>query len=495
MQREKKHSREETAVVSQQKRIDEICRQTGLSQHMLHVLLDEHPVVARGRKKTNPLDSAFLIKCPNAAIRSLAKEVLDRHRQEMLHSKEKSRRQKTGDGTATRQQSHSDDQVRKYLLEQREAELKQESMLVSGSTKERERLSPIERDFRMIDEFVGHAKTLGGYLIFVYYVGPEQKGRDNRELRKLENWQPVPKSHLAHFHRDLATRVASCLSHSSQDQREMSDCSKNPAYDPRFIVHHWLATAQGKKHKQLILDNRELFGQQKDYLTKYHEEHQRASLDKFPHYYDPDHDDSEEDDDEVVVTVLDQPGGSSSSRKRTQQERDVETERQRQSELGFEVTDDSYRTLGHDECARLSSMPLPRETHYGLEQLAELTRHFYPLKDAKREFYANFQPIELVKAAAIAFNPDAHAKRAVSEICDRHLQIIERDQAEPLLLQLMENEEARASIKEATAEFVWACFALDLAGLPPPPIERLLEKRKEHAIVLLGEQEQENLSV
>lgn len=441
--------------------IGTIMKKTGVSRFMLDVFIDAQ------NKNNKYFESSILLNdviCANDDIMVMNKEVIERERASFIKDKEIAKRKKittnaSSTTTATpksdkkSKQTITDDMIRKYIIEKREKEILQNKVVIGG-TNERETLPVKERDFLLIWEYLGYAKTNRGYYLFVYYTGPSYKGIDNIELKNPSNWHIVHKSHLIHFHKRIGTQLTHYLKDTLEDQ-ESANRREYPSYDPRFIINKWIESKNGKQYKPLIISNKDAFQHRKDWLIKHWEEEQKSSnKDHRPYYYNDSAEVQEEDDPSIF---------------------NVEKDRLRQQQNGFMISNEDFSHLKTtespgvviDQWNWLSRYPISKETTFSFDELKKISQRAVLSLDQPPEFY-KWQPISLINALIIAFNQEHCIKRITASLCDSKTQILEKDNIIPIFEEIFNDEECQEEIKLATMEYIWSVMAVDFAGRAIP---------------------------
>jgi len=382
---------------------EKLSQETGLSIFMLGVLCDMYEARATN-KHSVPALTLIDIATPNPNLRAMNSDEIERNRSPL-------------------QQQKTADEIRKSILEAHEKKLQTTAVHVACTAdSQQEKLPARERDQAMLWEFVGYARTKSDYFIYVYYVGPSDRGPGNAEHRNLTNWLPVHKSHLLLFHRRI-TRLGEYTKHARQDQPVISAERPMPAYDPRFIVHKWSESKEGKPLKGRVLAQSALFRREEDFLVK----HYKARL-------------------------------------------DVEADRLAQQRCGYVVTDPTLCcSEGRPLCRvtmgqypELRRRPIPEEVTFSLEELVQVGRRLRPEGGASTG--GQWDPLPMMKALIIALNHEAHIKSATTHVFDEHGLILERDNIQPLLDYVLESAECVGEVKKATMELLWATVAADVTS-------------------------------
>lgn len=261
---------------SKQEKIAEIVSETGASEFSLHVYASMY---GKSAMKVNTL---FHIVCPNPKIRSLSKEVVRREAAPTANTTVKT---KTEDGVVThipvKTTKKSDDELRKATVRAREKALHDKIVNVSGSTLVKKSLPNDQKDFRLMFEFLGWGQTDTDFYVFLYYIGPEDKGKDNVELTRHANWHIVPESHLSLFHKRINADYMSYLRQTPLDVKEVVRGSKHIEYDVRYILYKWRNCTKDviKTHVELVEANKALFGFGESLSTKHHKKRTKDEMD------------------------------------------------------------------------------------------------------------------------------------------------------------------------------------------------------------------------
>jgi hypothetical protein len=378
----------------------------GLSEFMLGVLYD---LLRHGSQKKRPFeheDVLLELYCANEAIESLSLERLERDRELIEGDKKKS--------------GLPEEALRKALVSRREKKLAKTQVLLAGTDNQYERLTPEQRDQTMRREFVALASTARGYCIFVYYIGPPGNAD---ELKRPANWLPVPRSHLALFHRHIGPRVSDYYRHTSLQQTEGVAGARDASFDPRFIVTKWLDKRADKAELKL-----QLLGEHA---------HLFKSRTTLPEPQPP---------------YMAQPPAP---------EFDAEADRLAQQARGY-TAPESYARVTMEEFPRLLRVPLDDGITFTLEDLKQVTRGL-------KQPGTPYELAPLLRASAIALAPRAAARRVVPLVADQQRLILERDNAQPLLRALTTDPACIREIQARVTEYCWALMALEAASREVPP--------------------------
>jgi hypothetical protein len=112
-----------------------------------------------------------------------------------------------------------------------------------------------KKDAMLMFDYVGWGVTKSGFVVFVYYTGPENKGANYHELFQASNCKIVPKNHLSHFHKQANSYYKSYLSHTNYCHKQSKFIKEHVRYDTRNFINKW----QGKEHHERIMANKHLF--------------------------------------------------------------------------------------------------------------------------------------------------------------------------------------------------------------------------------------------
>lgn len=432
----------------------ELSSQTGLSQFMLVVAMDL-------LEKHRPLTLIDIV-CPSPTIAVLNKDVIEATRNHCVETKK------------TKKKVYKDDEVRKFIVERREKTLQSEGVRIAGSTMT-EKMENSDKDATLVSEFLGYAHTNKGYFVYVYYVGPATVTKS--DLANLENWIPVHKTHLGHFHRRIKDHKP-YYRHTTIDQVEVANKKDVPLYDPRFMMYKWLAKV-GLVHKPLLERHRCLFlDEDEDFLVRHYEKN--GAL----HYYDENKSD---------CLMIDLTTTTTTTTTMEEEEEaglrsifNVEQDRQRQQANGYRVTDSEVCHVTIEEFPLLSRMPLPTEIDLNMEEFLSISQHTYVNEKRLRppeDFICD--PLVMVKAAIMALNLEMQIRRVPPLVGDAKLQILEGDNVKPILDYIGSHVSCTDVIKEATQHSLLAFMATEaMTREPPPHIKAVLESMGQELVLL-----------
>jgi len=420
--------------------VKELGIQTGLSQFMLQVAMD----LLENQKPLTLIN----IVCPSPDISVLNKEVIEATRNHCVETKK------------TKKKVYTDDEVRKFIVERREKTLQSEGVRIAGSTL-MEKMDNSYKDETLVSEFLGFARTSKDYFVYVYYVGPSTVTKS--DLANPENWIPVHKMHLGHFHRRIKDHKP-YYTHTKYDQVEGA-----PLYDPRFLMYKWLAKA-GQVHRPLLERHRSLFLDEEDFVVRHYEKNSSAL-----HYYDESKRDCLMLD--LTTTMKEEPLGGIFN---------VEQDRQRQQANGYRVSDSEACHVTIEEFPLLSRIPLPVEIDLNMEEFLSISQHTYVNEKRLRppeDFVCD--PFVMVKAAIMALNMEMQIRRVPPLVGDAKLQILEGDNVKPILDYIGSHASCMDAIKDATQHSLLAFMATEaMTREPPQHIKEILEKTGQELVLL-----------
>ncbi len=463
--------------------IGSLSKATGLSTFMLLVISDLYD---RKTKKFNKSETIINVVFPNTNIRALNQTELDKYRPAASSNKNK-------------EKPLSIDQSIKLVLAAKEKELKDSKILVGGTTNQYVDIPRREKDTLMLHEFVGYVVTKSGYFIYVFYTGPTDKGKNNVELTKHENWRIVHKSHLRYFHTRI-TKIADYYTHTKNDQNGTKD-EKFPAYDPRYIIYRWMGAATSEPLIEIIKQNIGLLQNRDDFLVSdYKKKKQLETINANTAKKNMQNSETtttqlslvDEEDDSSSSPVL----PSRSKKPKIQSTDDGDrceviikkfdpiSDREEQAKRGFAITNDpEFCQIFMKEFPSVYRCPIPENMTLTMDELIYLGKRVdqeTPEKD--------WNPSILAKALIIAHNHESHIKRCGSIITDRHLQILERDNITPILDLLTTNQDAINFVKESTSQYIYSVLATELISRDIPPE---MEERFPIREALIEEEEEE----
>lgn len=482
--------------------VKELCARTGLSDFMLGVVMDLLDKSSGG----SPTLIDFIV--PNAEIRSLNKEVVEAHRTLCIEQKKKPSKNGTTSRTTTttidadadeeqhesdtptinnKKKSYTDDEVRKFIVEQREKTLQNAGVRIAGST-QHEKMDAAHKDMTLVSEFLCCAQTSRGYYVYAYYVGPESN--QAVELHNTRNWLLVHKTHLTHFHKRLRD-LKPFYTHTKYDQKSFAHpgaLNDTPSYDPRFIMHKWLAK-EGHPHKALLQRHRPLFKLEKDFVTEHYNkeaEEMVVVVETKPksvlHYYDDTHADNN-----VLIDLTRRSMDVDEKKQSGALFFNAEQDRLRQQAHGYKLTDKELCHVTIEDFPPLSRVPLPASVTLSFEEFLSIAQrvHVNERQPQPPEFYV-CDPLVMVKAALMALNFEAQIKRVAPLICDAKLQILEADNMKPILDYLASHQSCTEAVKDATFRSLLAFMAVELMTREQPAhIKEALEKMGAKELVLL----------
>ncbi len=413
--------------------IESLGKITGLSTFMLLVISDLYDTKT---KKFNKPEVIINVIFPNSDIRAFNKDEIEKYRQKSLSKN-------------TKEKSITVDSCIKFALEEREKQLRENKVLIGGTTDQYVDIPKREKDTIMMNEFLGYVKTKSGYFMYVYYTGPNDKGKDNIELTKQEHWRIVHKSHLRYFHTRI-TKPIDFYKHAKKDQVATRD-EKYPSYDPRFIVYKWMKAPTNNEHLKLIIKNISLLQDKDDFLV--------TSLKKK----------KKEKDEQQKRELIQSPVASKKMIDLTddnEEKFDPIKDKEEQAKKGFVITNKDNEDLCRiymDEYPNVFRFPIPNNMTFNMNDLINIAKRVDPDTTIKE-----WDPSMLMKALIISHHPNRFMKTSVSTILDRHLHILERDNTQPILDYIKKNPDCINRLNESTSQIIYALFAVEISSREIP---------------------------
>jgi hypothetical protein len=472
---------------------DEIMTMTGMSHLMLHIY-----VISKDTKHVDTLD---YVMWPNKDIISLGRANIDRNVSKYEAYKEnnrlKSKRTKTVTTTTTttkKSKEYNDDDIRKFIVQMDEksiatlsdvaiddrivgitssskttnntiecngedpgdsfnypwmytesnaATMMDDALLHNNNHSIVTVMTHYKRDALLMYDYVGWGVTKTGCYVFVYYIGPEDKGVDYCELRKQCNWQVVPKSHLSHFHNHIKsyTYYKAYLNHTRFSIKQSKFIKKHIEYDARFIVSKWQKNGSvSKEHHSRIMDHKELFASlpESEYYIKVIQQRMK-------------------DEEDIVVSppvttsrILSPPpmkGGVSPP-------------------VTSSPDKKKYSSLTIDNYPSISQYPLGRG-RVGFDKFVHLVTHIVENPNIPPKEY-EWDVKDLINYLLIALNGDLHARSVISGLFEQYNVSFDNYDTSHLANAMFFNEDAKYDIKQATSEYVCANMTVDFLTRSKP---------------------------
>jgi hypothetical protein len=361
-----------------------------------------------------------------------------------------------------------------------------------------------KRDCILMNEFVGWGVNKLGCYLFVYYIGPIDKGIGNCELKFPKNWRVVPKNHLDIFHKHINGYYTGYLEHTNMDNKESPYLPRHLSYDPRFNVTKWQKCKSNAKHFDMIMKNQALFkkdGPTDDYYIKVKkklkgEKKNDASIEEViesPFSNLNDLPSSSNHHLSMKKKTTRRNSASASLKKKLTtfnttntlvkkeegqcddkdalfgKETDIDSHRRQQQQQPSNDGDDesvevslshrkSLMNIGIANYPDLTYYPLGRNIKFDLESFTQLLTH---IETDDNEPPVEWEPIKLIEAFAIANNPEHQARRLVSTFF--HIDNVSFDNfdAAHLLDYMHTNKEAIAKIHDETYQMIYSNMIFD----------------------------------
>lgn len=456
---------------SKEEKIDEIVAETGLSEFSLHV--DQCMKNSKGMK----INNMFRIVCPNKKIRCLSKEVVRREAASAaLALTGKQVKGEAGEQKKTTTTKKSDDELRKTIVRAREKQLHDTTMQVCGSTNVKKLVPVDQKDYRLMFEFLGWGQVESEFYVFLYYVGPENKGPNEVELTRHVNWHIVPESHLGLFHKRIGNDYARFLRQVPFDVKAISSTSKHIQYDVRYILSKWRGCTKDviKTHIALVEANKALFGFKESLSTKHHKKRTKDEMDAtnaLALTADGEH------------TSPSKKKSSSSSSKKSKLSHPTEpvaTVPVQQPKRDYRIPLATCRQVLIAEHTSLCKFPLGENKKvcggFKLDHMIGLFNNNLVREERPPTSYA-WEPIQFVKAWFLVSDQARLRKQIVQSLIKKFSLQFEFTQYESFQAIINDNVGACDFIKEAHDGFIWACMLFHLftmKGMIPDHIEQRL---------------------
>lgn len=440
-------------------RIREICEKTGLSEFSLSVY-------TAMTSKTKPLriSSLFHVVCPNREnIRSLSPAAIREFEAQCASE--------GGDDTETTTKSGSKkskktpDEWRKRMVKARMAELNREGIQVGGTVDMMKKIPPRTLEYQLIWEFLGWGQTSANFYVYVYYIGPEDKGVDFIELTRTENWHIVPETHLVLFLKHMGD-VQNFFHQTALSVKESHGNHAHIDYDVRYILSKWSGTKKAKSYLvALVNDNRTLFEQKETMRVKYD---CKRSIEADVAVKG----EKEEVKSEPVVT-------KKARKKRVKSEKTVKVEPVVTVPVKeYEVKNDKYRRVTVDEYLDVTRYPLGTNTMtFHVRHLDTLLSNATEDVSRKPASY-EWNPTEMiVKPWMIASSMVRLRKQIVQTLMKKYNLCFESSDFDAVHYFIMHNQAAADDIKNHFDQFTWSYSLfniLTMRGFIPDAVDDTL---------------------
>ena len=445
-------------IKSDAERIRDICDRTGLSEFSL-------TVYTAMTSKTNPLriSSLFRVVCPNReGIRSLSPEKIREF--ETLNAIDtlpvddnEDDEEMTVTTKSSKRNKKSADQWRKCIVKARDSELIREGIRVGGTVDMTKKIPPRTREYQLIWEFLGWGQTSANFYVYVYYIGPEDKGVDFIELTRVENWHIVPEDHLVMFHKNMGD-VQSFFHQTPLSVKESNGNHAHIDYDVRYILKKWSSSKKARTYQAaLVQENRELFEPKPTMRVKYD---RKRSI-------EPDAVVKEE----PVVTKKKKHSPKKEGRKNEEAKPPL-------IQKDYEVKSDKYRQVTVDEYLTVTRYPLGTTTmNFHVRNIDTMINNAVADPSRKPASY-EWDPTEMIiKPWMIASSMVRLRKQIVQTLLKKHNLCFESSDFDAIHYFIMNNQEAADDIKAHFDQFTWAYSlfnVLTMRGFIPDAIDDML---------------------
>lgn len=427
---------------------------TGLSAYCLDLLYDFNPQrfatsATETAKEEDEDEEAIVIEQPHQAANSKApkQQMLDIicHNRHVFAFNKEALKQEAEATQASGAKRRGESALRKAIVQRREQAL--EVARKAGD------VTPQEKDYTLVHEFLGTAYTSCGHFIYCYYTGPAE--RNAQDLGTVQNWRPVDKQHLALFHKRLGKNVARYYAFQSADVTETADGRENLDIDMRFVVNKWLNSQQGEKLLPLLRENGHLFVRGEDYLARRHQQQQQTSQ----------------------RPVAEKRSATQAALTDGEGPEFVE------GEDPYEVRDAELCHISDADYDRVCEVPLDGALQFGFQHFIDVSRRSCARKEgheAPPQYYEH-DPMQVITAALIALNLELHAQSSVALAMRQHLRVVVNDDMTAIIDYLTQDPIAVQDMLGRAEEYLWANEAVENATRSVP--QHLLEKLETARVV------------
>jgi hypothetical protein len=365
----------------------------------------------------------------------------------------------------------------------------------------------LKRDCILMFDYIGWGLTKDGFYVFVYYIGPDDKGVNYCELKKQSNWKMVPKGHLIHFHKHVNSYYKHFLNNNNTSYAcEQSKYIANQiTHDLRFFVHKWQQnTTVSKEHEERIMANKALF------LSPLHNNEYYIQVIKEQRRQQDEKDSQKRTSSPKKMIIEEKPSTqilrkdlplskskSSDDVKNQHHHVDKDDEKKKKNEkdnndrlealliplkermggdripdrdIGGVPTETHKRYVGVNinNYTDLSKFPIDKSNQFSVDSFSHLVHRTEESIHNDPSFY-EWEPIELVKAFAIASNIDLHAKTQISKITENYNISFDNQDSSHIAMNIFTNPDVQYDIKRATYEYVLANMTMDLVSRDKTP--------------------------
>lgn len=448
------------------KKIQEICDKTGLSEFSLSVY------VAMTEPVPLKIKNLFRVICPNReGIRSLSTEKIKAFEASAIEVKEEDQLMDdesapttttTTTTTKPKKSKKSSDDWRRCIIKAREAEINESGIRIGG-TNEVKKMPPRQKELQLIWEFLGWGQTSANFYVYLYYIGPENKGEDFIELTRPENWHIVPESHLVLFHKNLGD-AHNYFQQSPLSVKEGTGDNIHIKYDVRYILVKWKSGSKAIRKEQIALvkENRALFQHKPTMRVKYDK---KRSLEA-----DQESSGAPEEND----------------KKRIKKEKESEEIKESKECKEYEVKTEKYRTVIIDEYLDITRYPLGLATMtFNVGDIDTLLNNAVGDPSRHPETY-QWDPTEkIVKPWMIASSILRLRRQIVQMILKKYNLCFESSDFDAIHSFIMNNKEAADDIRRYFDQFTWSYSlfnVLTMRGFIPDSVSNTLAKEDERKL-------------
>lgn len=443
-------------MMNETEKVREISKKVGLSEANLSVY------ASMCSKTPIKISNLFRVVCPNReGIRSLSQEKIRAF--ESTHNNNAA-----SDSDITKKSKKSSDDWRRQIVKEREKELIANGIKVGGTTDLKKKIPPRQKELQLIWEFLGWGQTSANFYVYVYYIGPENKGEDFIELSRPENWHVVPESHLVLFHKNMGD-PHNYFQQTPLSIKESEEGSAHIEYDVRYILVKWKSCQKLARKDDIALVNAniKLFEHKDTLRVKNDKKRSLSSM-------------NDEDDEEEEETKKEKRKSKKSKKsKRVKLEHNNNNNNNNVVVKEYEIKNEKYRRVIVDEYLDVTRYPLCSgdTISFNVQSVDTLLNNAVTEKSRKPASY-KWDPTEMiVKPWMIATSIVRLRKQIVQIILKKYNLCFESSDFEAIRYFIMHNKEAADDIKRYCDMFTWSYSVfnvLTMHGFIPDDIDKAL---------------------
>lgn len=317
-----------------------------------------------------------------------------------------------------------------------------------------------DKDLKLIWKYCAWARTTSGYMVYLYYIGPDNNEEDRiKGLSKLENYQIIQPSHLINFHNRFINHYKYYLTKTS-NVKDTPDGNQNPEYDPRFFVYKWQKSYSCTSEiKKLIDEYAHLFKVGESFMLKQIRKNQNTTHSILSNIKLPYNTDMEL-----------PPFVNNNNNNKLSELDEIELDRIKQQQNGYMVDYDEFKKIDIDYFPSLSIYPINKDINFNFEKCKKmiLNAFIHPNPKIKSPEKFKWNPIDIIISIMFSLHMDKRIIKCISSIFEKENLVIKNGNMKPLIEYIFNHSKCIDEVKLTIEEWIWSNFALELSSRDIP---------------------------